>query len=385
MDDILLVGGGLANGLIAARLAERRPQVRFTVLEAGDALGGNHTWSFHASDVGAADRDFLAPFLASSWAGTDVHFPGFSRTLPGGYASISSARLAAALAGRFADRIRTGAPVATVAADHVVLEDGTRLDAGAVIDGRGAAPSRHLDLGWQKFVGLELRLERPHRLARPIIMDARVTQLDGYRFVYVLPLDADTLLVEDTYYADGPDLSAEAVRARVIAYAAGMGWRGQVARSEEGVLPIALGGDIAAFLGEGPAGVARSGLRAALFHPTTGYSLPDAVALAGHVSTLPDLSGPALAAATRDFAVKRWESRGFFRLLNRMLFRAAEPAQRYRILARFYRLSPGLIARFYAGRLTLADQARILTGRPPVPLLRAVRCLTETRGSTLSP
>jgi lycopene beta-cyclase len=385
MDDILLVGGGLANGLIAARLAERRPQVRFAILEAGAAPGGNHTWSFHASDVDAADRDFLAPFLAASWTGTDVHFPAFSRTLPGGYASMSSTRLAAALAGRFADRIRTGAKVASVAADHVVLEDGTRLDAGAVIDGRGAAPSRHLDLGWQKFVGLELRLDRPHRLTRPIIMDARVTQLDGYRFVYVLPLDADTLLVEDTYYADGPELSAEAVRARVIAYAAGMGWRGQVVRAEEGVLPIALGGDIAAFLAEGTAGVARSGLRAALFHPTTGYSLPDAVALAGHLSTLPDLSGPALAAATRDFAVKRWESRGFFRLLNRMLFRAAEPARRYRILERFYRLSPGLIARFYGARLTLADQARILTGRPPVPLWRAVRCLTETRGSTLSP
>ncbi|MFG1359436.1 lycopene beta-cyclase CrtY [Xanthobacter pseudotagetidis] len=384
MDDILLVGGGLANGLIAARLAERRPQLRIQVLEAGEALGGNHTWSFHGSDVDAANADFLAPFLAASWRGTDVHFPGHSRRLPGDYASISSARLASVLSGRLGECIRTGVRVATVAADHVVLEDGGRLDARAVIDGRGAAPSRHLDLSWQKFVGLELRLEKPHRLTRPIIMDARVTQLDGYRFVYVLPLDPDTLLVEDTYYADGPELSAEAVRARVIAYAAGMGWRGQVVREEEGVLPIALGGDIAAFLDDGPQGVARAGLRAALFHPTTGYSLPDAVALADHVSTLPDLSGPALAAAMRDFAVRRWESRGFFRLLNRMLFRAAEPAHRYRILERFYRLSPGLIARFYAARLTLTDQARILTGRPPVPLWRAMRCLTETRGSPSS-
>ena len=384
MDDILLVGGGLANCLIAARLFERRPEVRFRILEAGATLGGNHTWSFHDSDVDRGNVSFLSSFLTASWRGYDVHFPNFSRTLDGTYASISSERLAAVLKDRFADRIRTGATVSAVAADHVVLADGTRLPAGAVIDGRGAQPSPHLDLAFQKFLGQEIRLPHPHRLTRPIIMDARVAQLDGYRFVYVLPLDATTLLVEDTYYADGPDLPAEAVRARVTAFAAGMGWRGTVVREEEGVLPIALGGNLAACLDAGPQGVARSGLRAGLFHPTTGYSLPDAAALADHLSALPDLSGPALAAAARAFALARWERRGFFRLLNRMLFRAAEPAQRYRILQRFYRLSPGLIARFYAGRLTLADQARILSGRPPVPIWRAVRCLTETRGS-LSP
>lgn len=385
MDDILLVGGGLANGLIAARLFAQRPQVRFQILEAGDALGGNHTWSFHESDLDAGQNRFLAPFRTHAWRGYDVHFPGFSRTLAGGYGSIASARLTQVLAERFAGRIRTGATVREVAADHVVLEDGRRLPARAVIDGRGAEPGPHLDLAYQKFLGQEIRLAHPHGLKRPIIMDARVAQLDGYRFVYVLPLDDTTLLVEDTYYADGPELPADAVRARVTAYAAGMGWRGAVVREEAGVLPIALGGDIAAFLAQGPQGVARSGLRAGLFHPTTGYSLPDAMALADHVAGLPDLSGPALSAAMTAFAVKRWESRGFFRLLNRMLFRAAEPALRYRILERFYRLSPGLIARFYAGRLTLADQARILSGRPPVPIWRAVRCLTETRGPLSSP
>lgn len=384
--DILLVGGGLANSLIAARLFERRPQARFLILEAGESVGGNHTWSFHSSDLTPEQNGFLAPFLTYAWRGYDVHFPALSRTLEGSYGSISSERLARVLGERFAGRIRTGAKVARLAADHVVLEDGTRIDASAVVDGRGPVASPHLDLGYQKFLGQELRFANPHGLKRPIIMDARVPQIDGYRFVYVLPLDADTLLIEDTYYADGPALAPDDIRARIAAYAAQHGWHGgRVVREEEGILPIALGGNISALLKEGEAGVTRVGLRAALFHPTTGYSLPDAMALADHVSTLADLTGPALVAAIRDFAVRRWQGRGFFRVLNRMLFRAAQPERRYRILERFYRLSPGLIARFYADRLTLADRARILSGRPPVPIWRAVRCLPETRGSAITP
>ncbi len=55
-------------------------------------------------------------------------------------------------------------------------------------------------------------------------------------------------------------------------------------------------------------------------------------------------------------------------MLDKMLFKAAEPAERYRILERFYRLDPRLIGRFYAGRSTLSDKARVLMGKPPVPM-----------------
>ena len=43
-------------------------------------------------------------------------------------------------------------------------------------------------------------------------------------------------------------------------------------REECGSLPIPLGGDIGAFWRDD---VVRLGMRAGLFHPTTGYSLPD--------------------------------------------------------------------------------------------------------------
>jgi lycopene beta-cyclase len=78
-------------------------------------------------------------------------------------------------------------------------------------------------------------------------------------------------------------------------------------------------------------------------------------------------------------ARRAWDRRGFYRMLDAMLFRAAEPEERYRILERFYRLDPGLIARFYAGRSTMTDKARILMGKPPVPVARALAAIRGMR------
>ena len=63
-----------------------------------------------------------------------------------------------------------------------------------------------------------------------------------------------------------------------------------------------------------------------------------------------------------------------------MLFRAAEPDRRYQVLERFYRLAPDLIARFYAAESRRTDQLRILSGRPPVPIGRAMRSLVPPPG-----
>ena len=88
-----------------------------------------------------------------------------------------------------------------------------------------------------------------------------------------------------------------------------------------------------------------------------------------------DLSGAGLHALLHRNATAHWRRGGFYRMLGRMLFEAADPLERYRILERFYRLDAGLIGRFYAGRSTFLDKARVLIGKPPVPVGRAVRVL----------
>ena len=55
-------------------------------------------------------------------------------------------------------------------------------------------------------------------------MDATVDQYDGYRFVYCLPFSDDEVLVEDTYYSDGPELPKNEILERIEAYIVEHAW-----------------------------------------------------------------------------------------------------------------------------------------------------------------
>jgi len=373
--DLILVGGGLANGLLALRVRQARPDLRLLVIERGETLGGNHTWSFHEHDLTSAQQAWLEPLVGNRWPGYEVQFPSLERRLGSGYASIFSSRFHRLLMSELADGVRLNTRVTHVEPQKVRLACGQELRAGAVIDGRGVRHTAQLALGFQKFLGQELRLQEPHGLQEPIIMDASVAQQDGYRFVYVLPLSADTLLIEDTYYADGDAVAPDTLRANIGRYAESHGWRvAETIREEQGVLPIVLSGDLPAFWSEAR-GVPQTGLSAALFHPTTGYSLPDAVRLADHLIALDRWDADNLFAAIRDYSMLQWRQRGFFRLLNRMLFMAGPADCRWAVMQRFYRLREPLIQRFYAANLTTWDRLRIVSGKPPVPVGEALRAL----------
>jgi lycopene beta-cyclase len=383
--DLILTGGGLANTLIALRLADAQPQLNVMLLERDDHIGGNHTWSFHGSDLTRVQFDWIKPLIEYSWDRYEVRFPKVRRTLNGTYHSLTSEGLGRAAKARLGDSIHTGVNVADLQPECVVLDDGSRIQAHAVIDGRGPRASTHLDVRFQKFVGRIVTVNRPHGLTGPIIMDATEDQDDGYRFFYTLPFDAQTLLIEDTRYSDSPAISAGEYGDEIARYAAAQGWHiDEVLREEAGVLPITLGGDITAFWDES-ARVPRSGLQAALFHPATGYSLPSALQLADELAGLGEWSADRVYGLTRSASERLWKRTGFYRALNRMLFLAAGPQERRQVLERFYKLRPGLIARFYAGENTLLDKLRILSGKPPVKMSRAYKAVFGYQSGSARP
>lgn len=377
--DIILAGGGLANGLIALRLAAVRPDVRVAIVESGSVLGGNHTWSSFTGDLSPEQQQWTAPLFEHRWSHYEVRFPHLQRRLNAGYGSATSERLATEVAAALPpSAIITGVPVVAISPTSVTLGDQRVLTAVAVIDGRGQGPTKALDLRWQKFLGLEVELAEPHGLTGPIIMDATVPQRDGYRFVYTLPFGPTRVLIEDTYFSDGADLSLDLLRQHLADYAASQGWTITATHREEfGILPLGIGGNIEAFWDEGEAGVPRVGLRSGMFHPVTGYSFPDAVQIADLVASLPVLDAPSIYAAVRQHSVRAWKSRGMYRLLNRMLFLAALPDERYRVLERFYEHDDALVGRFYAARPELRDWRTILSGKPPLPVLRAMTTLIK--------
>jgi len=234
------------------------------------------------------------------------------------------------------------------------------LEATAVVDARGPDADDPPPGGFQKFVGLEVRTARPHGVRRPVLMDATVPQLDGYRFFYVLPLAHDRLLIEDTRFADGTHLEVGELRAACHAYAHERGWSiAEVVREEHGVLPM----PIRVALDDADVGPLRAGVQGGWFHPATGYSFPVAARLAAVIGAHPpeDLFGEALA-RLRD---RHRRQLGIATALNRLLFRWFAPDDRHHVLARFYRLPEPSIHRFYALDLRLGDVARIFAGRPP--------------------
>jgi lycopene beta-cyclase len=365
--DLILVGGGLANGLLADRLVALRPDLSFVLLEAGSVLGGNHTWSFHRTDVTPTQFEWLARFSLGNWDSHDIMLPGVTRTIPGSYHSIRSEDFDRLLRRSLGARLRTSARAKEVSATQVVLESGEHLEATAVIDAR--ATPFEFPAGYQKFLGQDLELTGPHGLERPLLMDATVAQLGGFRFVYVLPWSERHVLVEDTYYADTRELDLPELRTRLAGWVEARGWKiARVQREEAAALLIPLGGQV-------PQPTRPViGVAAGLFHATTGYSLPFAAMLAEELCALKDLDPATLTTTINQFARDHWERQSFFRLLNRMLFRAAAPDARVKVFSSFYGHHEALIGRFYAGRLTLADKLRALQrGAPTVPAFKAMR------------
>ncbi|WP_367144079.1 lycopene beta-cyclase CrtY [Pantoea stewartii] len=375
--DLILVGAGLANGLIALRLQQQHPDMRILLIEAGPEAGGNHTWSFHEEDLTLNQHRWIAPLVVHHWPDYQVRFPQRRRHVNSGYYCVTSRHFAGILRQQFGQHLWLHTAVSAVHAESVQLADGRIIHASTVIDGRGYTPDSALRVGFQAFIGQEWQLSAPHGLSSPIIMDATVDQQNGYRFVYILPLSATALLIEDTHYIDKANLQAERARQNIRDYAARQGWPLQtLLREEQGALPITLTGDNRQFWQQQPQ--ACSGLRAGLFHPTTGYSLPLAVALADRLSALDVFTSSSVHQTIAHFAQQRWQQQGFFRMLNRMLFLAGPAESRWRVMQRFYGLPEDLIARFYAGKLTVIDRLRILSGKPPVPVFAALQAIMTT-------
>lgn len=368
--ELIIVGAGLSGLITAWRVLDVNPDINVILTEASDRIAGDHTWSFNLSDIPEHLQDWVEPFIAYRWPKYDVMFPDYTRTLDIEYCTGNSDSLRNCVqphidSGRLQLMLNT--KVDKISVDSVTLDGGEVLTANAVLDARGFEPNPNVHLGYQKFVGHTIKTIAPHGLTRPIIMDATVDQLGGYRFVYCLPFTDHEILVEDTYYTDGPELHSQELDARIKDYIRdqlGVS-EYELVRREKGVLPITLAAKPNAF------DLQAIGIRGGFYHAVTGYSLPNAVRVADGLTK-------SMAVYSQHFQNHHFKSERFFRLLNRMLFRAAKTEERYKVLQRFYRLSPALIRRFYAGELTLRDKLRILIGKPPVPVSKALQNFSES-------
>jgi lycopene beta-cyclase len=290
-----------------------------------------------------------------------VIFNNRRRELPLSYATISSPRLDAVLRAALQSvpgcLLKTSATVDTIAANEVLLTDGSKLTARVVIDSRGPVVSQEARpaCGFQKFLGLDVLLEEPTSLTQPILMDATVPQRDGFRFFYVLPFRPDLLLIEDTYYSDNRSFDGEALKKEVLGYAQQKGWKiKEVLREERGILPLPFVAGPPPLL----AGPLIAGCQGGWFHPATSYSFPIALRLADYVASASpeELFGDRFAA----LCAAHREQEAFCHRLNWLLFRGAPEGGRWRIMSAFYTHPQDTLQRFYSMSLNAGDRSRIL-------------------------
>ncbi|MGJ3628709.1 lycopene cyclase family protein [Sphingomonas sp. MMS24-JH45] len=79
--DLAIVGGGLAGCLIALAVRAKRPDVRLLVIDSGEAIGGNHLWSFFDADIARDHRWLMERLVVHAWPGYDIAFPAHRRTI----------------------------------------------------------------------------------------------------------------------------------------------------------------------------------------------------------------------------------------------------------------------------------------------------------------
>lgn len=372
--DYVIVGGGLQGCLLVHAISHRQPTMRILLVEKSHQICGNHTWSFHSSDIPAEARPWFQPLVTQTWPSYLVKFPGLSRRVAIPYETITSEDLrAATLALKHSSRqqpnqsqpeIIYGESCEVISPQQIRIGETELIECTAVIDcrGREASQPRPSESGYQSFIGYEYQTDHPWPIAEPTLMDVRADQAFGFEFLYELPFEPHRVLLEYTRFSDEPTCDESRARNLVSTRLseAGIGDR-ELIRTERGCLPMPFG--------KSPTShqmTVAGGYAGGWYHAATGYSMPLAVRFADIVSRAePATLGIVIRNAVKQDTLRR----GFTRFLNRLLFCLVKPENRWQIFRRFYRvLSEKQIARFYAHRFSVADAARIVIGRPPTGL-----------------
>ena len=357
-DGILIAGGGLAGALAALALARHRPDVPLLLVEEGETFGGG-VRSFSDAELGAEGAALIGAGAIERWPGIYLSFPGMNRNLRLDWCGLGAGAVHRAVTEVLDPKqYRLGARIVAVREDAIVLDDGEELKAEGAIDARGSTNLSMLELLYEVRLKRSYAFAAPHRVDRPVLIDATVPQDGALRFMSCVPVDERRLVVADVMISERIQPDAEA-DARLNAYVAARGWRTPEAEGEEvSVRPLPYGGDFAAFWRLGGARVAKLGLRGGFVHPLTGRTLSDSVANAMLLTRQRDFSAGALHDLFEAEAKQAWKKREPMREVT-AAFAAARPEHRLAMLASLYALGPGTIAALNADTLGWLDRRRV--------------------------
>jgi len=362
--DLLILGGGCAGLSLGQRLAEQSfRSERALILEERTIYTDDRSWCFWR--FGEHRFDHL---IAHSWskmrlASEDTSVMADCKSTP--YQMLSGLtfydeacnKIKRASNVELSLGVRVMEPPRRVGAHWHVETNKGMLVSRQIVD---TIPLRVPKAGdavlWQSFFGQEVLCERA--VFDPLtvsLMDFGECLQDGVLFHYVLPISATRALIETTVFGPLPLLVTDLAKRQAASVAKLCnGYRFEVTRSENGILPMGL----TKSLPESPPGYVRAGLMSGGARPSTGYAFQR---IQSWAETAAAQIGRGLPPAThkRDPIVRQMMDGLFLRVVRANPERGAEL-----FLGIFESANPARVIRFLSDRGSLLDCASVVKSLP---------------------
>ena len=368
--DIVFAGAGLAGLSLAARLAALPDPPRMLLVDPLQNDTSDRTWCHwqlhesifddaitHRWQRWSVDKDHNQTAVGS----TDIPYV---RIPSDRFRQVAWDRIKACPR---ADFLR-GMSVASIeeVSDRAVvhLSDSRRIESSWVFDSR---PLQNDNAPWRQiFRGLELHSpETKLGTSTVTLMDFQSAGPEGVRFFYVLPLDAHTALVEDTWLVPSdktPAFSDDAIVSYASKNLAQTHWR--IRHQEEGNLPMGFSPSASSAVEKKriiPWGTTAGAVRA-----SSGYAFSRIQAASERMAAAWQRTGCPDPAAVHGSQLLDWMDRVFLRVMDRHPERVPEFFVRM-----FHRVPPAALVRFLESEPSPADILHVMCALPPGPFLRA--------------
>lgn len=367
--DIAIVGAGCAGRSLAWHLLDHGFDGRLVLLDPRVRFEADRTWCLF--DVQEHAFESLVSHRWSRWRVRGGPGRWVERSAHGlNYTMLPSERFYEATTRRLTEanvELRLGSRVHEITPEPksvLVHTSQGPLRASTVFDSRPSPPPGKSVSLLQHFTGWFVRTAEPHFDPEvATLMDFAVPQEQGISFLYELPFDAHTALLEATWFdARSPTPERRATLHRRLLEERTQGLNYTVERVETGAIPMCS----AATPPRTSERVYAIGLGGGMAKPSTGYAFgaiqrfSEEMAVRLSRCDLPEPPAP-----------RAWKTRlqdaSFLSYLERYPSRAPAAFERL-----FERVPPLVLARFLNDLGTPADDLRVMRTMPTVAMAREV-------------
>jgi lycopene beta-cyclase len=368
--DIAFAGAGLAALSLAVRLIGLPNPPRIVLIDPRTEFPHDRTWCYwklHSSPFDPAITHRWHHWLVcASTVGTvaaaTVRTP-YVRIPADRFYDVALAKLTTSphvtfLHGVFVNAIENHP-------DHTTLHlsDGQQITAVWTFDNR---PPQNDNAPWRQiFRGLELHSPEANLDPESVtLMDFQSAGPDGIRFFYVLPLDRNTALVEDTWLIPNgqiPNFTDEAILHYARTHLSDTAW--QIRHREEGNLPMGLPLSASSAV-KTKNRIIPWGTPAGAVRASSGYAFSRIQRASETMTQYWSQHHRPDPAVTHESLLLAWMDRVFLRVMARHPERVPEFFTRM-----FDRVPPEALVRFLESEPRPTDILQVMRALPPVPFL----------------